>query len=682
MLHFFPRFARVIIALSVVFCCTAITPAMAQSSQTYTLNGLWADVISPAGPVRLGDWFAISVALRPHGDTFLREFHVFVDGRPLGRRDRIEMTSGYGDGIPENREWFDAASLYATPGDIVLRITVTEAAGRGGVIELPLRLLPATDDDADTLPDFWEIRLGLSPGSASGDDGPDGDPDGDGVRNRDEFARNTHPRGFHTRYFAEGITNDFFDTSFPIMFVPTATPGTSGQMHVRMVDAEGWAVSDTSAYYNPTTGQWAPPSYVSRRALVSSFATIIESDTPFVAERTTKWPTFRTGSLVGYGSHTSEGTAALSTRWLFAEGVTGSFQTYVALLNPSPRTATLTVTYLGANGVTPVVREHTLAPDSRVTLDVNTDAAGLASTDVAIVIDSTEPIAAERSIYRNVDSNVGSAVWGAGTSSTGTPAAAAEWFFAEGLSNPLFDTYLLLLNPGTTAAQVEIGVLRADGTPITLTRTIAPRSRITVHINSASPELASPAASTSFGLAVRSIGATPAPIVAERTMWWNDPVRGTRWVEGHTSVGARETATRWLVPGNAVLGPAADASVYLLLANPGAAPATVKVTLPSAFTGMSMGGLTMTVPAYGRATLDVSSAFPPGDEGQPDGRYSPVLVESVGDTPVPIVAERSVYANTLDVVWELGSNTLLTPLPPSTAAPGVPQAGINSPSHR
>jgi hypothetical protein len=300
--------------------------------------------------------------------------------------------------------------------------------------------------------------------------------------------------------------------------------------------------------------------------------------------------------------------------------------------------------------VTPVVRQHIVAPDSRATIDVNADAAGLASTDLGIVIDSSVPIAAERSIYRDV----GSARWGAGTSSVGATAPAVEWFFAEGLTNPVFDTYLLLLNPGTTAAEVAIEALRADGTPVTLTCRIAPRSRVTVHVNSADPALAL----SSFGLAVRSTNGTP--IVAERTMWWNDPRNGTRWVEGHTSMGASEPATRWFAPAPWLSAAEGDVAVYLLLANPGVTAATVRVTLPAAFPGGPSGEAMVTVPPRGRATLDINTTFNT-QPGQLDGRRTPVLVESVGDTPVPIVVERSIYANT-DAIWELGSNTLLTPL--------------------
>jgi hypothetical protein len=648
MIHSPIRLIRITTILCVVFCCT-LTPALAQpTTQKFTLNGLWAFVIALQGPVRLGEPFYISVELQAH-DNYTRAASVVLDGRPLGRQKDLGMPEGYLDGIPHNYEFFGSASLHAAPGDVVLHITVSDSLGRGGVISLPLRLLPATDADGDTLPDLWEREFGLSVESASEADGPAGDPDGDGVRNRDEFVHHTHPRGFHTRYFPEGAADGFFGTGFQYAWLP----GDTARMLVRSVDADGFAASRALAYNLAGVGETAYGSYESTRSGDGSFATIIESDGPFVAERSTRWPGFQ-DSGVGYGSHASEGAGSLSTRWFFAEGVVGEFRTYVALVNPSAQTARLTMTYLGVDGVTPVVREHTVAPDSRSTIDVNADAAGLASTDIAIVIDSDVPIAAERSIYRDV----GTTFWGAGTSTLGAPAAAAEWFFAEGLANPVFDTYLLLLNPGTTAAEVDIEVLQAEGGPITLTRTIAPRSRLTVHLNSASPALAS--SSSSFGLAVRSING--APIVAERTMWWNDPVRGTRWVEGHTSMGTPEPATRWFAPPTFTIGAHGHVSVYLLLANPGAAPATVRVTLPVPVQGAPPAEVIMTVPARGRATLDVTGTFP-WQLGRPDGRFTTLLVESIGDAAAPIVAERSVYANTLDAVWEMGSNTLLTPLP-------------------
>jgi hypothetical protein len=655
---------RFVLRLLTVLCLAigSTATAAAQPFRTFTLNGIVADVIAPDAIV-LGELFYMSVELRaPQGSEPLQGNGVIVDGRPLGRGEYLPLGPGIADGIPNNFEWYGSSSLSATPGDIVLHLTVVESTGRGGVIALPMRLLSSTDEDGDTLPDKWERNLGLSAESATGNDGSDGDPDGDGLTNRDEFLRHSHPRGFHVRYFPEGVSSDFFDTT--LRFTPL--PGGSARVLVRTVDGEGWTSSYTESL-NVNGGQVVlGPFESTTRRPGNSFATILESDGPIVAERSTKWPTWRVGSALPYGSHNSEGTASLSTRWLFAEGVIGAFHTYVTLLNPSSQTATLTVTYYGADGsggssgaggVTPLVRHHIIAPDSRATIDVNVDAAGLASNDLSIAIDSSVPIAAERSIYRDVASDAGIVPWGAGTSTVGAAAPSLAWFFAEGVSNTMFDTYLLLFNPETTAAQVEIEVLRADGGPITLTRTIAPRSRATVHLSSAHAALAS----ASFGIAVR--GTNGVPIVAERTVWWSDPMRGTRWIEGHTSMGAPAPATRWFAAGNGLTGAGGDVNVYLLLANPGAAPATVRVTLTDPSLGGPRGNVDVVVPAHGRLTLHLPGIFPI-QPGSPDGRLDAVLVESLGDAPAPIVAERSVYSNTLSVVWEIGSNTLLTPLPP------------------
>ena len=52
------------------------------------------------------------------------------------------------------------------------------------------------DTDRDGLPDGWEVQYHLNPISALGPDGADGDPDEDGVVNRDELAGGTDPNNF------------------------------------------------------------------------------------------------------------------------------------------------------------------------------------------------------------------------------------------------------------------------------------------------------------------------------------------------------------------------------------------------------------------------------------------------------------------------------------------------------
>ena len=148
------------------------------------------------------------------------------------------------------------------------------------------------------------------------------------------------------------------------------------------------------------------------------------------------------------GGTASIGAIAPQTTWVFAEGAAApNFESFYLLLNPNPTPITVQARFLPETGM-PTVKTITCAPRSRATVYLNGELGNIGGVASTFTSDSL-PFLAERSIY-----------WGAGrvegTNVIGASSAAIEWHFPEGASGGLFDTYLLLANPGTNDATVRL----------------------------------------------------------------------------------------------------------------------------------------------------------------------------------------------------------------------------------
>lgn len=517
--------------------------------------------------------------------------------------------------------------------DEVPRATTFVIAGTPLIINQGSRNVGASlDGDNDTLPDAWESRYGLSPAAAAGPDGPNGDPDGDGVTNLDEFVRSSHPKGTSTKYLAEGATGSFFSTRIAL-----ANP-TSSRANVLLRFIRNDSV--------PTVHYVSLPA-MERRTVVAAdiqglasaeFSTIVESDVPIAVDRLMSW------DANGYGTHLESAVTAPASSWYLAEGATTDpFELFYLLENPNASASRARVRFLASTGEV-IERFYDVPAGTRVTVWVDRADPRLAAAELSGIIDvvSGAPIIVERAMYL---SRPGS-FFAAGHESAGVQAPAERWYLAEGATGAYFDTFLLVLNPTSSPAQIQVDYLLPSGAPVVKSYVVGPQRRATIWVDTQDARLAD----SGFGAVVQSTNGVP--VVVERSMWWP----GGNWQEAHGARASQYTSRRWVLA-EGETGGAFAAQTFVLISNVSTVSATINVTLlfengPAVTRSLSLG-------AMSRYALNVPDLFPEA----PGKRYS-TLVESVGAGGAQLVVEQAIYSTPQGgTPWGAGAAASGTPLP-------------------
>ena len=237
-------------------------------------------------------------------------------------------------------------------GPIVLTGTVSDAQGRSSALSFNTSVTAGTDSDGDGLLDSFEGCFGLDLNSGAGDNGPSGDPDGDGLTNLQEQSAGTHPRGFFTRYLAEGATNAFFQTRVGLFDIGSPQGSTT---NIRL-QPEGLPERSFCTIV-PRLGRRTLTPEDTITYASGPFATVVESN-----PRARRGPHHDVGAGLVRESRRDRRGGAASTTWTLAEGATGwRFSLFYLLQNPSNQAADVEVNYLRSASEPVLTRVYTVA---------------------------------------------------------------------------------------------------------------------------------------------------------------------------------------------------------------------------------------------------------------------------------------------------------------------------------
>jgi hypothetical protein len=576
---------------------------------------------------------------------------VTFEGRGLSRDTFLHRARPQTFECPAAVRCFDAVMTLdprLTPQEYPVTFSAVDAQGRTRTLSTRLSVIAPPDDDHDGLPDPWELSMNLSTARATGGDGPDGDPDRDGVSNLEEFRRGTHATARYVRYFGESSMGDRQHV-LPCFY--TVQPEQrDGSIRVRLIGDEGREVVTTNVYVLASFRSCPAPleDYVAARVVAAT----VESEFPLAVERTFSYQPDRF-SLSMLSSQ--DALAAPSAEWHFAEGSSGGpVDVFLLAYNPQDAPVRATYTFYRRAGEPPVVVTRTLPPRVRTTLWVDADEARVADADFAVAIHASQPIFMDRGLRWQPPGRTAphDAV------SRGATAPAGRWYFPHLDGTRQSTEQILLANPGDRPAAVQLRVFQRGRAERMLRVEVGPTTRTAVR----AADLGGDAA-----VAVIATCTNAVPIVAELAQ--RGPGSPAGWWE-HVAPGALATSADWVLPN--VRGGGASYGIAIL--NPSATDTPIELggRYPSGTYDRDAIDRVRVRVAAGELRVVPSAEYLPGPgRGVPDAfsdRDYAVIVRSVpigGGDPVPVVVART---STIQAGIAAGrvEHTLAVPLPVET----------------
>ncbi|MFH1148889.1 MAG: DUF5719 family protein, partial [Actinomycetota bacterium] len=287
--------------------------------------------------------------------------------------------------------------------------------------------------------------------------------------------------------------------------------------------------------------------------------------------------------------HTSIGVTAPAKTWYLPEGSSKwGFECWLLIQNPSSTDASCDITYM-IEGAGPATFTETISANSRCTFSMF-DYIG--AQDASIRVQANVPVIPERAMYRNGRRE--------GHDSIGTTTPSTDYYLAEGTTDWGFTTYVLVQNPNSTPANVDITYMTDTGPVSGGSFAMDANSRKTICVNDwVVADLSTRVHSNK-------------PIIAERAMYW-DSGYGEAC---HDSIGLSAPHKCFYLPdGETSAGDPEqgypDGETWTLVQNPNAVQVSVRIDYfgPEGYPDYTVQA---TIPANSRKTFSMADVNPEG----------------------------------------------------------------------